>query len=499
MSRIIKQLNILDDQFLVDRLKSASATDLEVLWDALLDGGRVATGAAVREMFETAAKRKIITEGALQVFVAELQHYGGNAVVNLARRTGVPYLEILKDTLDYLNGTSNEGIREIPELSTLRDSHFFDGNGSTRDHEVCVLERSIIVQQAKLLWDNSDNKLRGEMALCVGSPPVRTAALDALNDPEILLRFTRFLCGKEYDHEILHINDRRISGTLGGYLFGPHGAILGSIAPQKLRGKIASVISSHRVTLPCINQLIRIRLCEEKSNSSQVTDRKQPSSFNNVIALPSKGHPLVIENDAGSKLLSTIDLAIDALPPNAMRLDVEKSGINRLSSLFQVMPTAVIADEASSARYMKVIVEGPLTLAKDGNGFRGFVQGSDGRITEHVRLFDGDISQVANAAALINVASFALGQKHMTDISERLNVIKDGVERISTFQQRGRQSEIMGAIAYMKLVAESVLAGSNREAVENLLESEEAKLLAIQIHLESDIKEVIDKILNGKD
>ncbi len=194
-----------------------------------------------------------------------------------------------------------------------------------------------------------------------------------------------------------------------------------------------------------------------------------------------------------------MDVPITSFPSSAKRIDVRKSGINRLSPLFQTAPGLVTASEVASERYMRVVVNGPLTLAKDGNGFRGIVHGADGKISEHVRLFEGELSQVVNSAALFNVASMALAQKHLADISERLDEIKEGVDEISTFLTNEREAEITGAIQYLRQVADPIMGGELRPALEQQLEDSEKRLLAVQGHLKADIIGLIAQAAEAKD
>jgi len=157
-----------------------------------------------------------------------------------------------------------------------------------------------------------------------------------------------------------------------------------------------------------------------------------------------------------------------------------------------------MANEVNGERFMKVVIDGPLKLAKDGNGYRGWSH--DGRqITEQARLFDGDLSQVVNAGALFNVASFALAQKHLADISAKLDEIKLGVDRIASFQKREREAEISSAIDYLQQISSPILQGELRAALEQKLEDAESNLLKVQNHLRSDLSAVSGGIQNARD
>ncbi|KGQ19769.1 hypothetical protein LF41_2271 [Lysobacter dokdonensis DS-58] len=436
-------------------------------------------------MVETATKRELFTDGALEVFVAELQHYGGNAAANLVRGAGVSYAEILNDTLDHLR---------------------FVGK---RDQQVELLELAVLRRQAEMLWDLGTPELQAKIANALETQASWNAVSDALTTDEGLMALASFLCGAEYPSDLLHAHSNLAEdgasaavsrfGALGMLAGKAIGKTASGLAPN-LMGKVVSTVSSHRITLPCVNQLIRIRLINERVSDAVaiVQAEKRESAGSNVTHLHSPGS-FVIKDQAGQDTFSMSDLSIHELPTSAKRLDVEKVGISRLSPLLQAAPTAALANEVSGERFMKVVVNGPLTLAKDGNGFRGFVQGTDGKITEHVRLFDGDLSKVVNAAAVFNVASMALAQKHLADISARLDDIQQGVDQISTFQKRQRQAEIVSATQYLRQIADSVMAGEIRDVFEKQLESMELSLLGVQNHLHADIEGLIAEASSAKD
>ena len=176
------QLNILGDQFLVDRLKGVPMDALKGLWKSLLDGeaGRLATGSAVKAMVDAATRHGLFTESALQVFVAELQHYGGNAAANMVRGAGVSYTEILNDTLDYLKFTG------------------------TRDQQVELLEETVAYRQAQVLWDLGGEPIQSQLAKLVGTSASWKSVSAAIEQPEGLLAVVTFLCSQDYATDLLH-------------------------------------------------------------------------------------------------------------------------------------------------------------------------------------------------------------------------------------------------------------------------------------------------------
>ena len=66
---------------------------------------------------------------------------------------------------------------------------------------------------------------------------------------------------------------------------------------------------------------------------------------------------------------------------------------------------------------MEVVINGDLVQASDGDGLRAFAMES-GHIKEHARLFDVQKLQNAiNAAAIWQVASVVVAQKHLANAS----------------------------------------------------------------------------------
>ncbi len=491
MGNGFEPLNILKDQFLVDRLLGESAENLTGLIKSLTggDGGRIATGASVKNMCLTALKRGVFTQGALEVVVAELQNYGGNAVANIARGAGVSYAEILNDTLDYLGG---EGVR---------------------DQQVELLEERIIRREMELLWTKGDSNLQRLICNALGVPPQWAKVRGSLEHESGLHAAAKFLCDADFDDELLHADANFSSDPIvgAGLTGGVVGAGLGKLftnffnntAPGYFKGKLGSAISSHRVTLPCIHHLTRIRLsralADERADMPAVVSKLEGRLLTEGSSDMPLGESFVISDSEGNTAFTMIEMATRAIPDSVRRLDMKSADISRLTPLMQAIPTAAFANEVKSERLMKVVIDGPLTLAKDGNGFRGFAKGADGKIHEHVRLFDGELSEVVNAAALFNVASFALAQKHLADISARLDTIQQGVGKISAFQERGRNAEIIGAINYLTQIAEPIMAGERRAAHEHQLEDAEARLVDVQEHLKQDLEALITDIAGAKD
>ncbi len=190
---------------------------------------------------------------------------------------------------------------------------------------------------------------------------------------------------------------------------------------------------------------------------------------------------------------------IDALPSTneyeiAKPLDAQNgTSISRLSALCQAIPSLLVAGEASGKRLMEVVINGDLVRASDGNGLRAFTMASKG-IKEHARIFDvQNLQNMINAAAIWQIASVVVAQKHLADISRKLDEIKDGVQGISRFLDNQRKSRIRATYAYLGQIYQAIRGGELSDSARILLEICERDLLEIQHHLEMEYRQKVDK------
>lgn len=169
------------------------------------------------------------------------------------------------------------------------------------------------------------------------------------------------------------------------------------------------------------------------------------------------------------------------------------TSISRLSTLCQAIPSLLVAGEASGKRLMEVVINGDLVRAADGNGLRAFAIASDG-IKEHARLFDvQNLQNLINAAAIWQIASVVVAQKHLADISRKLDEIKNCVFGISRFLDNQRKSRIHAIYTYLGQVYQAIQGGDLPDTAQNELENCERDLLEIQHHLEMEYRQKVDK------
>lgn len=124
---------------------------------------------------------------------------------------------------------------------------------------------------------------------------------------------------------------------------------------------------------------------------------------------------------------------------------------NIASVTAQAVPNLMIAKELANKTIMEVVIHGNLAKAADGNGLRAFSRASNGQFTEHARLYNTDsLSKIVSTAAVWQIASVVVAQKHLADINKKLENLQDGVNRISDFQQMERKSKIQAIFDSLK-------------------------------------------------
>jgi hypothetical protein len=177
----------------------------------------------------------------------------------------------------------------------------------------------------------------------------------------------------------------------------------------------------------------------------------------------------------------------------AKPLDLQSAPVSKLGALVQAAPSILVAGQAHGKHLMEVVINGDLVRATDGNGFRAFAMGA-GKISEQARLFDVNALQnMINAAAIWQVASVIVAQKHLADISKKLGEIKDRVEAVAQFLDNQRQSRLRSTYEYLAQVCNALNAGELPLAARIHLENCERDLLEIQDHLETEFRQKLEK------
>lgn len=166
---------------------------------------------------------------------------------------------------------------------------------------------------------------------------------------------------------------------------------------------------------------------------------------------------------------------------------------NIASVAAQAAPALMTAAEVANKHIMEVVIHGDLAKAADGNGLRAFSRATNGQFTEHARLYHADsLSNLVNAAAVWQIASVVVAQKHLADINKKLEDLQDGVNRITDFQQTERKTRIQAIFDSLKDKTE-LLIHVKQEQQQNIINASilskyDDDLKQIYLHLKADFE-----------
>ncbi|HHG8726665.1 TPA: hypothetical protein ACPYVF_005039, partial [Enterobacter hormaechei subsp. steigerwaltii] len=458
----MSEIDIQGDEALVQLLLKADKGDIDLLIDYVTNTGKFgfSMSDSVKAVLQDAKHQDIPDEETLRLLVRELQHFGGNTFVNLFRRNGVSYSEIVDDVASHLKMKVQAA-------------------ASVEEKEALIIDCAFTSSWKKMSDDERRQILRGmgiSASVSLDIPVWQKAALVANG-------LAQTTAGK-----VLPLIAGLGIGRVLGVLTGPVGlAITGLYTAYDISNP------AFRVTLPCVVQIAWIRL--KNSRQFRLATRPSPATMPALIYDQRWGFGHDIHQPA---------LTVATIPPSesintgAMQ-EQDITGISRLSPLLQTLPSLAASTHIASHQYMEVIINGPLASVKDGPGFRGFSLGEEG-IKEHAVLLNPDkLSQLVNAGMLLNVASAVLAQKHLADISKKLTEIVEAVREVSAFQNNARKSEIIGAIQYLQQITPVVIEDQCSPAIRQKLEDIEVQFSALQAHLLTDITAAGDKVAALKD
>lgn len=458
----MSEIDIQGDEALVQLLLNADKGDIDLLIDYVTNTGKFgfSMSDSVKAVLQGAKHQDIPDEETLRLLVRELQHFGGNTFVNLFRRNGVSYSEIVDDVASHLKMKVQAA-------------------ASVEEKEALIIDCVFTSSWKKMSDDERRQILRGmgiSASVSLDIPVWQKAALVANG-------LAQTTAGK-----VLPLIAGLGIGRVLGVLTGPVGlAITGLYTAYDISNP------AFRVTLPCVVQIAWIRL--KNSRQFRLTTHSSPAMMPALTYDQRWGFGHDIHQPA---------LTVATIPPSesintgAMQ-EQDITGISRLSPLLQTLPSQATSAHVASHQYMEVIINGPLASVKDGPGFRGFSLGEKG-IKEHAVLLNPDkLNQLVNAGMLLNVASAVLAQKHLADISKKLTEIVEAVREVSAFQNNARKSEIIGAIQYLQQITPVVIEEQCSPAIRQKLEDIEVQFSALQAHLLTDITAAGDKVSALKD
>lgn len=213
------------------------------------------------------------------------------------------------------------------------------------------------------------------------------------------------------------------------------------------------------------------------------------SNAHSIEPKPSLPHAIVLGEDAQRPGVRIAPLSDEERFRVAKVLSADSGLGGRLSAGLQAVPALLVEEGHRGKRLMEVVIDGELVRAKDGVGLRAWTVGADNKISEHAKLFDtNNLQNIVNAAAVWQVASVVVAQKHLADISAKLDDIRKGVQDVAHFLDEGRRAKVTGTYEYLELAASAIAKGELSLAIRSELESCDRELLQIQHHLQQELE-----------
>lgn len=464
----MSEIDIKGDETLVALLLNADKNDIDLLIDYITPDGKFnfSQSDRVKKALRDGKNSEAVDEETLRLLIRELQHFGGNTVMNLFRRNGVSYSEIVDDVASHLKikVAKNAPVKEKESL--IIDAVFASSWNKMSDDDRRQLLRDMGINTSISL----DKLSRMEL------PLLQRAAMVASGLAQIAT-------GKA-----LPLIAGLGIGRVLGVLTGPVGlALTGLYTAYDISNP------AFRITLPCVVQIAWIRLKNSRHH------RLSESVSSTAMSTVNYGNRWVFENEKSQRVLTVSSIALNEIthPDTLIRHDITE--ISRLGPLLQTLPSLATAAHVASHHYMEVIIDGALAKVKDGSGYRGFSLGEKG-IKAHAVLLNPDkLNQLVNASILLNVASAILAQKHLADISNKLTQIIETIREISAFQNNARKSEIVGAIQYLQQITPVVIEGQSSPEIRQILEAIEKDFSTLQDHLLTDIAFAGEKVASIND
>lgn len=388
---------------LLSQLRAAYPQEVDVLVDVITDYGKGRAG------LDAAIKRELVMarhnphadrypQKLLHKLIKELQAFGGNSAMNLARRvlgrSAVAYEEIVDDVYRKLNGKSPEnkplGHKEKEIALALFGSQWRDLSINQRQ------ERCINVKVLSGVFSLSEALGKEHGGLFSGLSVNKGATL--LESVSVGLRTT------------------------------PPGLVYSATA------------EAYRITVPFVAQMGWIRLRQEAPVQMRV------GASTSLLAAGTQD--LVLNGEDGSKLMG---ISLFERPPASNGRQLPADQVNSLSPLLSNIPgLAALAEQTGNNYVLCSLPIETLTKSSQGDSLRAWVT-EGGRIKEHAHLFTPDTLQnVLISGVAWNALSSAVGQKHLHDISEKLTAIKRQLDEVQGDLESLRKNKLVSLINYVQ-------------------------------------------------
>jgi len=231
----MSEIDIQSDEALVTLLLNADKGDVDLLIYYITNTGKFgfSMSESVKSVLQNAKHQDVPDDETLRLLVRELQHFGGNTFVNLFRRNGVSYNEIVDDVASHLKIKAPSSSSVEAKEAMIIDCVFTSSWKKMSDDERSQILRDMGISTSV----NLDKLSRMDM------PIWQRAALVANG-------LAQTTAGK-----VLPLIAGLGIGRVLGVLTGPVGlAITGLYTAYDISNP------AFRVTLPCVVQIAWIRL-----------------------------------------------------------------------------------------------------------------------------------------------------------------------------------------------------------------------------------------------
>ena len=149
---------------------------------------------------------------------------------------------------------------------------------------------------------------------------------------------------------------------------------------------------------------------------------------------------------------------------------------------------------------MDVVINNPLANSARGDYFLPFARGADGRMIEQAKLLNpSGLSSLVNAAAVWQVASVLVAQKHLAEISAKLDEIQQGIDDLKNLVQDKLDGDIEGTYKYLRDVATTFERGEVPKFARLELEACRRQLLQIESGLTRMFNRRIEESIEHKE
>lgn len=215
---------------------------------------------------------------------------------------------------------------------------------------------------------------------------------------------------------------------------------------------------------------------------------------------------LIVQNQQGERALAVTELPLALFDKVAGKSRKPSKAVGRLNALLQAGPTSALAAPGVPENVFEIAINGPLLNAKDSAGnviegtYRAITNGGSGGIKEHGLLTKPEnLSNAMNAAAIWQVASVVVAQKHLADISEKLDGIVTTIGRVEGKLDAQRRGVLMGAMDTLREVSVPILQGEHTPHNRQTLEDQYQKMMDKKHEIHQLLRERLQALADLRD